>query len=200
MRNLESRILECWNSSFLDYENKKNIFDRPLFILLTGLPGSGKSTLAKKISAETNIPHLDFSIFCKDVLGYHPKLSAHYQSIGKVIDECVYDHLKKGGSLIYDTTCINKLMRKHHFKYVPKDMTKLLIWVSTNEEICRNRLANRQENERPDIRYNSFRRSINLTRTFNDFCKEFEEPDKYISGDNSRSTLEIINDIEKLIK
>ena len=91
-------------------------------------------------------------------------------------------------------------MRNHHFKYVPKEIAKLLIWVPTNEEICRNRLANRQENERPDIKYDSFRKNIDSTRTFNDFCREFEKPNIYVSGDNSRSIKEIINDIEKSIK
>ena len=92
--------------------------------MLIGLPGSGKSTWAKDVLEGTNYLYVnlssglssDFKIFSSDE--YREKLcgDVNCQDNNQKVFDTLYDdlieHVKNGGSAIYDATNINRKSRK----------------------------------------------------------------------------------------
>lgn len=119
---------------------------KPLFIMLCGLPGSGKSTLAQKLANQYNAQICSSDELRKELLG-DIQDQKHNELIFSTLHARIKDGLKEGKNIIFDATNLSRKKRMFFLNYIDNiPCEKICYLVATPYEICfeRNETRERQ--------------------------------------------------------
>jgi predicted kinase len=162
--------------------------NRPLILMLIGLPGAGKSFFGRQFAEMFGAP-----IVSHDRLRYElftePNHSAEEQElVGRVADYQTEELLKTHRSFVVDGGCNSKAERQKLEQWAKLNgYGTLTIWVQTDEQTCRKR-ATRRNPQRLDDLY-----SPGITESqWSHIAKRFAQPSResymVISGKHAFST------------
>lgn len=85
--------------------------NKPIFIMLVGLPGSGKSTYAKELSKRINAKICSSDAIREELTG-DINSQNNNEEVFKLLHKRIKEHLLNGENVIYDATNINSKRRR----------------------------------------------------------------------------------------
>jgi predicted kinase len=140
--------------------------------ILVGLPFSGKTTLSKAIAEQLNIPRVNLDEV-KEEMGFkgvsdNDISHEDWTKIFNETDRRVVEHLKKGQSVLHETSWTKRWKRDRARKLASDSgITSKVIYIKIPETVSRERwMDNKKENERYDVPEDVFEEAV----------KEFEIP------------------------
>ena len=120
--------------------------NKPIFIMMVGLPASGKSEQTKKLALEYNAEIFSSDSLREEMFGdvnHQADNDVLFKELHKRIREC----LTSGKSAIYDATNINYKRRMEFLKSLNKiPCEKIAVLMATPYEVCLERNAQRERN------------------------------------------------------
>lgn len=161
---------------------------RPLIIMVTGLPGSGKSFFAKQFAETFGAACVRSDKIRSDLFGNPQFTVDENEIVGRVADYMVAELAKTGRSFLVDGICNTRAARLQIEQLAKANSYRtLVIWVQTDPSTAKVRSLKRNH-KLPGNSENS-----NLTaEQFEDFSKRFAPPLKedyvVISGRHAYST------------
>ena len=121
------------NKELYEYITKKH--EKPLMIMMIGLPGSGKSTFAESSIFENMIIHSSDKL--REELYNNVNIQECNVEIFAELHKRLKDDLRKGNSVIYDATNISKKRRRAFISELKNiSCEKICICMMTPYEIC----------------------------------------------------------------
>ena len=126
--------------------------DRPILIVIFGLPGTGKTTFATVLSNQLGIKHFNTDII--------RSLSGKSQQYDKENKALIYDEIlkltslefEKGKSVIVDATFYKKKLRKR-FKVLAQEYDTSVKWIEicAGEEVVKKRVSKKRRYSEADF-------------------------------------------------
>ncbi|MEP0134441.1 MAG: ATP-binding protein [Eudoraea sp.] len=126
--------------------------DRPILIVIFGLPGTGKTTFATVLSNQLGIKHFNTDII--------RSLSGKSQQYDKENKALIYDEIlkltslefEKGKSVIVDATFYKKKLRKR-FKVLAQEYDASVKWIEVcaGEEVVKKRVSKKRRYSEADF-------------------------------------------------
>jgi predicted kinase len=126
--------------------------DRPILIVIFGLPGTGKTTFATALSNQLGIKHFNTDII--------RSLSGKSQQYDKENKALIYDEIlkltrlefEKGKSVIVDATFYKKKLRKR-FKVLAQKYDASVKWIEVcaGEEVVKKRVSKKRPYSEADF-------------------------------------------------
>jgi len=126
--------------------------DRPILIVIFGLPGTGKTTFATALSNQLGIKHFNTDII--------RSLSGKSQQYDKENKALIYDEIlkltslefEKGKSVIVDATFYKKKLRKR-FKVLAQEYDASVKWIEVcaGEEVVKKRVSKKRRYSEADF-------------------------------------------------
>ena len=116
--------------------------DRPIMIVIFGLPGTGKTTIATLLSKQLGIKHFNTDVV-RSFLGKTRKYDEENKSL--IYDEILERtrlEFEKGNSVIVDATFYKKKLRTK-FKALARDYNVTVKWIEicAGEEVVKKRVS-----------------------------------------------------------
>lgn len=121
--------------------------DKPVFVLMAGLPGTGKTSLAAALGEKLGWPVIGKDFLKTSLLTM--ELGWSEDLIGRVAYDLLFDlardfHLCQGFSLIFDTSAHRDFILKHVIEIVAEAGAELkIIYCTASPELRRKRLEER---------------------------------------------------------
>ncbi len=125
--------------------------DRPILIIIFGLPGTGKTTFATLLSKQLGIKHYN-----TDIIRSLSGKSKQYDEENKTL---IYDEMlsltslefEKGKSVIIDATFYKKKLRKK-FQVLAQEYDVIVKWIEicADEEIVKKRVSKKRRYSEAD--------------------------------------------------
>ena len=126
--------------------------DRPILIVIFGLPGTGKTTFATALSNQLGIKHFNTDII--------RSLSGKSQQYDKENKALIYDEIlkltslefEKGQSVIVDATFYKQKLRKR-FKVLAQEYDTSVKWIEicAGEEVVKKRVSKKRRYSEADF-------------------------------------------------
>jgi len=126
--------------------------DRPILIVIFGLPGTGKTTFATVLSNQLGIKHFNTDII--------RSLSGKSQQYDKENKALIYDEIlkltslefEKGKSVIVDATFYKQKLRKR-FKVLAQEYDTSVKWIEicAGEEVVKKRVSKKRRYSEADF-------------------------------------------------
>jgi len=126
--------------------------DRPILIVIFGLPGTGKTTFATALSNQLGIKHFNTDII--------RSLSGKSQQYDKENKALIYDEIlkltslefEKGKSVIVDATFYKQKLRKR-FKVLAQEYDTSVKWIEicAGEEVVKKRVSKKRRYSEADF-------------------------------------------------
>ena len=126
--------------------------DRPILIVIFGLPGTGKTTFATALSNQLGIKHFNTDII--------RSLSGKSQQYDKENKALIYDEIlkltslefEKGKNVIVDATFYKKKLRKR-FKVLAQEYDASVKWIEVcaGEEVVKKRVSKKRRYSEADF-------------------------------------------------
>lgn len=118
--------------------------NRPIFMMLCGLPGSGKSTWA-----ENNKGNLDFTIHSSDAIRAEfgdVNDQSKNELVFNTLHKRIKEDLRDGKNVAYDATSLSRKRRIHFLSNELRDISckKVCVLFATPYEVCLKNNANRE--------------------------------------------------------
>lgn len=117
--------------------------DKPVAILMAGLPGSGKSTFAEKIRVNGEKPEIHSSDALREELYGNAATQGNNKALFEKLYKRVRNDLLAGNSIVLDATSITKYNRKNFIDTVSDICFPVCLVVGTKIEECLRRNQNR---------------------------------------------------------
>lgn len=125
--------------------------NKPIFIMMVGLPGSGKSTYAKELAGNINAKICSSDAIREELTG-DINSQNNNEEVFKLLHKRIKERLVNGENVIYDATNINSKRRRaflSELKNIP--CVKICIVIAVPFEECCRRNKNRERNIPVDV-------------------------------------------------
>lgn len=110
--------------------------NKPIFVMMVGLPGSGKSTYAKELSRRINAKICGSDAIREELTGDINSQTSN-EEVFKLLHNRIKEHLRNGENVIYDATNINYKRRMSFIQELNKiSCEKVCVLMATTYEQC----------------------------------------------------------------
>lgn len=125
--------------------------NKPLLILLYGLPGSGKSYFARQLSEHLNVAHIQGDRIRAELFEKPSYNKDENHVINSLMNYMAGEFLSAGVSVIYDTNAL-RLAQRRSLRNMAHKMhaVTLTVWVQIDEESAFTRVAKRDRRKIDD--------------------------------------------------
>lgn len=124
--------------------------NRPMYVMLVGLPGSGKSYLAKQIIDQIPVGwyligtdwYIDH-VAMEQGKTYNRVFHDNIAAATKTMNEDRQFALRGGHPIVHDQTNLTVKSRANKMSGIPADYVKIAVWCSVDESVRQARMVNR---------------------------------------------------------
>lgn len=121
--------------------------NKPILIMMLGLPGAGKSTFASQLTSKLRISNIREDRLSKEVLGQDIEPTKPNKKLYLLTDYLAEEILRIGGSVIMDVDA-NRRSRRHQLRMLATKLNRptLLVWVQTDAPTANKRACSKHNN------------------------------------------------------
>jgi predicted kinase len=162
--------------------------NRPLILMLVGLPGAGKSFFGRQFAEMFGAPLVSYDRLRYELFAEPNHSTEEYEVVGRIADYQTEELLKTHRSFVVDGGCNSKPERQKFESWAKTNgYGTLLIWVQTDEQTCKKRSTRRNPRHADDT-YSPSITEAQWSHMAQHFAQPTKEPYMVISGKHAFST------------